>query len=153
MNAALLRAMLATMLSMVAVLAACSAGPPRRTIRTDAAPPPIGPYSQAVQVGDTLWVAGQIGIDPKTQALVPGGIAAETRQALRNLGAVLAAAGFAFGDVVQANVYLHDLAEFAAMNAVYAEFLGTAAPARATVGVMVPKGARVEIALVAVRAR
>jgi len=133
-------------------LAACGA-PARRTIRTARAPVPIGPYSQAVLVGDTLFAAGQIGLDPASGALVAGGIQAETRQALRNLGAVLDEAGFSFADVVMAHVYLADLAEFAAMNEVYAEFFGAPAPARATVGVVVPKGARVEIALTAVRTR
>ena len=140
----------------LAAFAACSApSRERRVIRTDHAPAPIGPYSQAVLAGDTLYVAGQLGADPATRELVAGGIQAETRQALRNLGAVLEAAGFGFGDVVQANVYLQDLAEFTAMNEVYAEFFKApaSAPARATVGVAVPKGARVEIALIAVRQR
>jgi 2-iminobutanoate/2-iminopropanoate deaminase len=137
---------------LLGALAACGA-PARRTIRTERAPVPIGPYSQAVLVGDTLWAAGQIGLDPASGALVAGGIQAETRQALRNLGAVLDEAGFSFADVVMAHVYLSDLTEFAAMNEVYAEFLGASAPARATVGVVVPKGARVEIALTAVRTR
>jgi len=143
---------LVVLLSLFA-LAACVAGGERRTIRTDRAPAPIGPYSQAVLVGDTLYVAGQIGLDPATRELVAGGIQAETRQTLRNLQAVLDAAGFTFGDVVQTNVYLADLAEFSAMNEVYGKFFRDPAPARATVGVVVPKGARIEIALIAVRAR
>ncbi len=137
------------------VLCACIASSDaRRTILSARAPAPIGPYSQAVQVGDTLYAAGQIGLEAQSSALVAGGIQAETRQALRNLDAVLDEAGFRLADIVQTQVYLADLAEFAAMNEVYAEFFRDAPPARATVGVAaLPKGARVEIAVVAVRAR
>jgi 2-iminobutanoate/2-iminopropanoate deaminase len=136
------------------VAAACAGAPTRRTIKTAGAPAPIGPYSQAVQVGEWLYVSGQIGNDPQSGQLVAGGIQAETRQALRNLEAVLGEAGFARRDVVQATVYLADLAEFGAMNEVYGESFAAAAPARATVGVAeLPRGARVEIALIAVRAR
>jgi 2-iminobutanoate/2-iminopropanoate deaminase len=135
-------------------LAACTAPPARRAITTRNAPAPIGPYSQAIQVGSTLYVAGQIGADPTSGSMVAGGIQAETRQVMRNLTAVLSEAGFSLGDVVQATVYLADLAEFGAMNEVYGEFFSAAKPARATVGVAeLPRGARVEIALVAVRAR
>lgn len=123
----------------------------REIVRTDAAPAPIGPYSQAVRAGGALYVSGQIGLDPATGALAPGGIAAETRRALLNVEAVLAAGGCTARDVVAAIVYLADLADFAAMNAVYAEVFSADPPARATVGVAaLPKGARVEIAVVAV---
>jgi len=135
-------------------LAGCAANGARRTISSTNAPAPIGPYSQAVRVGETLYIAGQVGADAQSGTLVAGGIQAETRQALMNLSAVLAEAGFTLHDVVQANVYLADLAEFGAMNEVYAEFFPEAPPARATVGVAaLPKGARVEIALVAARTR
>jgi 2-iminobutanoate/2-iminopropanoate deaminase len=139
---------------LLAGLAACTAAPARRTIATHKAPKPIGPYSQAVQVGSTLYLAGQIGADPSSGSLVAGGIQAETSQALANLGAVLDSAGFSFADVVQATVYLADLHEFEAMNEIYARYFSASKPARATVGVAeLPRGARVEIALVAVRAR
>ncbi len=139
------------LLPLLLLLAACSA-PERRVVRTEAAPAPIGPYSQAVLAGDTLYVAGQVGLDPATGALVAGGIREETRRVLANLRAVLEAGGFGPRDVVQATVYLADLAEFPAMNEVYAGFFDADPPARATVQVAaLPKGARVEIALVAVR--
>lgn len=134
--------------------AACASGAERAIVRTAAAPAPIGPYSQAVRAGDALYVSGQIGLDPATGALVPGGIAAETRRALGNVEAVLAAAGLSTRDVVAATVYLADLSEFGAMNEVYAQTFAVDPPARATVGVAaLPKGARVEIAVVAVRER
>jgi 2-iminobutanoate/2-iminopropanoate deaminase len=121
-------------------------------ISTPDAPQAIGPYSQAFRAGDTLYLAGQLGLDPATRELVAGGIQAETRRALENLKAVLAAAGFSLGEVVQAQVFLADLADFAAMNEVYATYFPADPPARATVQVAaLPRGARVEIALVAVR--
>jgi len=145
---------LAALLAAVA-LAACATGPPaREAISTALAPLPIGPYSQAVRTGDVLWLAGQVGIDPSTGRLVEGGTAAEARQALENLGAVLAAAGFSFGDVVQAQVFLADIADFSVVNPVYAERFEREPPARATVAVAaLPGGARVEIQMVAVRRR
>jgi len=128
------------------------AGRPHDTVSTVAAPQPVGPYSQAVVVGDTLYAAGQIGIDPQTGVLVEGGVEAETRQALENQRAVLRAAGFGLADVVLVQVYLADLADYAAMNEVYASTFGDPAPARTAVQVgALPKGARVEIQLVAVR--
>lgn len=124
----------------------------RRVISTPNAPAAIGPYSQAIQVGQTLYLAGQIALDPVTAAMVEGGIEAETRQVMENLGAVLEAAGFSFGDVVQSQVFLPDLDDFAAMNGIYGEYFGEGAPARATVGVAaLPRGARVEIMMTAVR--
>jgi 2-iminobutanoate/2-iminopropanoate deaminase len=127
-------------------------------IETPAAPEAIGPYSQAVRVGNTLYLAGQIALDPRTGVMVepaPGesAIEVETRQVLDNLGAVLTAAEFGFQHVVQAQVFLVDLAEFAAMNAIYETyFTGVIPPARATVQVAaLPRGARVEILFTAVR--
>jgi 2-iminobutanoate/2-iminopropanoate deaminase len=136
----------------LSLLAACAA--PRQVISTTDAPAAIGPYSQGVRVGDTLWVAGQIGRDPLTNALASESITTETHRALQNLGAILTAAGFAFQDVVQVQVFLTDLADFEAMNAVYATYFPAAAPpARATVQVAaLPKNARVEVMVVAVRA-
>jgi len=124
----------------------------REVIRAAGAPAAIGPYSQAIRVGDTLWIAGQIGLDPSTGVLVEGGVDAETRQVLANLRAVLAEAGFRTEDVVQAQVFLADLDDYPVMNALYAEAFPRDPPARATVQVgRIPGGARVEIALVAVR--
>ena len=126
----------------------------RRVIETDGAPAAIGPYSQAILVGNTLYLAGQLGMDPGTGELVEGGIEAETRQVMENLGAVLVAAGFDFQDVVQSQVFLADLDEFAAMNAIYGEYFREAPPARATIqAARIPRDARVEIMMTAVRAR
>ena len=124
----------------------------RRVIATPDAPAAIGPYSQAIQVGGTLYLAGQIGLEPAGGALVEGGIQAETRQVMENLGAVLEAAGFSFADVVQSQVFLTELDDFGAMNEVYQGYFGEGAPARATVGVAtLPRGARVEIIMTAAR--
>jgi 2-iminobutanoate/2-iminopropanoate deaminase len=130
--------------------------PLRGAVRTDRAPQPIGPYSQAIRAGDTLWVSGQIGLDPVRGQLVPGGIENETRQAIANVRAVLEAADMSLDDVVATQVFLIDLAEFAKFNNVYGEAFASEdfAPARATVGVAnLPRGARVEIACTAVRRR
>jgi 2-iminobutanoate/2-iminopropanoate deaminase len=124
----------------------------RQRIETPDAPAAIGPYSQGVRVGNTLYLAGQIALDPATGAMVEGGIEAETRQVMENLGAVLRAAGFTFDQVVQSQVFMVDLADFEAMNGIYASYFGDLPPARATVGVAsLPRGARVEILLTAVR--
>lgn len=124
----------------------------RVVVETNGAPEAIGPYSQGIQAGNTLYLAGQLGLDPATGELVEGGIEAETRRALQNLGAVLGEAGFDFDDVVQSQVFLADLDEFGAMNEVYASFFGDRPPARATVEVArLPRNGRVEIQLVAVR--
>jgi 2-iminobutanoate/2-iminopropanoate deaminase len=125
-----------------------------RPIETEGAPRPSGPYSQAVQVRATelVFTAGMVGNDPKTGKLVPGGIEAETERAMDNLEAVLAAAGLGFSAVAKTTVYLIDLAEFPAMNAVYARRLAAHRPARSTVGVAeLPLGAKVEIDMLAVR--
>lgn len=117
---------------------------------TDAAPAAIGPYSQAVSADGWLYTSGQIGLDPKTGALVPGGFDAQTRQALANLTAVLASAGCSFRDVVKATIYLTDMADFPVLNAIYGEVLTGHRPARSTVqAAALPKGALVEIDLVA----
>ena len=123
----------------------------RTIIQTSAAPAAVGPYSQAVQSGDLLYSAGQVPIDPATGKLVAGDITAQTHQVMKNLGAILAAAGGGFGDVVKTTCVLADMADFAAFNAVYAEyFAGVAPPARSTFAVAgLPLGARVEVELVA----
>lgn len=125
----------------------------KTVISTVEAPAAIGPYSQAVRVGDTLYTSGQVGLDPATGALVPGGIEAQTTRVLENLKAVLAEAGLDASHVVKTTVFLKDMNDFAAMNAIYAKYLapeGIAAPARSTVEVArLPKDALVEIELVA----
>jgi len=120
-------------------------------IRTEAAPAPVGPYSQAIRLGEFVFVSGQIPLDPKTGEIVPGEIEDETRQVLTNLKAVLEAAGSALSCVVKATVYLTDIRLFPRINAVYAAaFDADPAPARATVEVSaLPLGARVEIDAIA----
>jgi 2-iminobutanoate/2-iminopropanoate deaminase len=127
----------------------------RSAVAVPGAPAAIGPYSQAVLVsgpaGRTLWCSGQIPLDPATGELVPGDAAAQTERVLRNVEAVLAGAGMTFADVVKATVFLVDLADFAAMNGVYAGRFPSPPPARSTVQVAaLPRGARVEIEVVAV---
>jgi len=115
---------------------------------------PVGPYSPAVDVGDLVFVAGQIGIDPATGKMVPGGIEAETRQVMKNAEAVLKNAGLGLGDVVKTTVFLADIGDFQAMNGVYATFFpeGTIPPARSTVAVKaLAAGANVEIDFIASR--
>ena len=122
----------------------------RETISTDKAPKAIGPYEQAIKVGEFVYTAGQIPIDPQTGNLVSGGIAEQARQVLENLKAVLEAAGSSLDKVIKATVFLKNMADFAALNEVYGEYLGKAKPARSTVAVAdVPRGALVEIDLVA----
>lgn len=122
----------------------------KTTIHADGAPAAVGPYVHAVRLGDLVFTSGQVGLDPATGKLVAGGVEAETRRALQNLEAVLRAAGTGFDRVVKATVFLIDMDEFAAMNAVYAATFGEARPARTTVAVSrLPVGARVEIDLVA----
>jgi 2-iminobutanoate/2-iminopropanoate deaminase len=137
----------------VLAAAGCATGPEaRRVVTAPGAPAAIGPYSHAVEADGTLWVSGQVGIDPATGQMAPGGIEAETRQALKNLEAVLKAAGYSTRHVVQAQVFLADLDDFATMNAIYAETFRSEPPARATVQVArLPKDARIEIACVAVK--
>lgn len=126
-----------------------------RAVRTDAAPAPVGPYNQAVVAAGVVYCSGQIALDPLSGAMVGGGdVEAETRQVLANLQAVLQAAGCSPAQVVRTTVYLVDLADFARVNALYAEVFGAGvAPARACVQVAaLPKGALVEIDAVAVLA-
>ena len=121
-------------------------------ISTARAPAAIGPYSQAVEHGDFVFLSGQIGVDPASGTLVAGGTAAEAEQVFKNLEAVLAAAGLTFANVVRTTVYLLDLADFATVNDIYARHAREPYPARATVGVAaLPKGARVEIDAIAAR--
>jgi 2-iminobutanoate/2-iminopropanoate deaminase len=125
----------------------------KTAISTNDAPAAIGPYSQAIRMGDMLFTSGQIPIDPKTGEFVPGGITEQTTQVLENLKAVLAAAGMDFTHVVKTTVFLKSMGDFAAMNAVYGQYLapgGAVAPARSTVQVAaLPKDALVEIEVIA----
>lgn len=124
----------------------------RKVIASEGAPPAIGPYSQAIQVGNMLFLAGQVGLDPETRTLVEGGIEAETRRAMDNLKAILEEAGFSMGDVVQAQVFLADLNDYATMNEVYGAYFATMPPGRAAVQVArLPLDARVEIMMTAVK--
>lgn len=124
----------------------------KKVISTAEAPAAIGVYSQAVEVGNTLWVSGQIPLDPKTKELVKGGIEAEIRQVFKNLEAIVTAAGASFDDVVKATIFLTDLAHFALVNQIMAEYFREPYPARATVGVAaLPRGAQVEVECIVVR--
>ena len=123
----------------------------RESISTDKAPKAIGPYEQAIKIGDFVYTAGQIPIDPQTGNLIAGTIAEQTRQVLENLKAVLEAAGSSLDKVIKATVFLKNMADFAALNKVYGEYLGKAKPARSTVAVAdLPRGALVEIDLIAI---
>ena len=121
-----------------------------RSVQTDAAPAAIGPYSQAITSSGFLFSAGQIPLVPETMEMVEGDIEAQARQVFSNLQAVLAAGNLGFSDVVKTTVYLADMADFAAANAVYAEHFSEPYPARSTVAAAgLPKGARVEIDVIA----
>ena len=121
----------------------------KRIIASPDAPKAIGPYSQAVDLDGTLFVSGQLPIDPVT-GVMPEGIEAQTRASLKNIGAILAAAGLGYADVVKTTVLLADIADFAAMNAVYAEYFPEKAPARVCYQVAaLPKSALVEIDAIA----
>lgn len=119
-------------------------------VTTPDAPGAIGPYSQAVRAGDFVFLSGQIPLDPGTGQLVAGGIAEQTHQVLKNLGAVLEAAGTSYAGVVKTTVYLADMGEFTAMNEIYGTYFASPAPARATVqAARLPRDVRVEIDAVA----
>jgi 2-iminobutanoate/2-iminopropanoate deaminase len=123
----------------------------KKIINTPNAPAPIGPYNQAVLMGDTLYISGQIPIDPATGMLVEGDITQETRQVMENLKAILTEAGMTFEQVVKTSIFIKDMHQFAEINAVYAEYFNAdTAPARETVEVAnLPKFVRVEISMIA----
>jgi 2-iminobutanoate/2-iminopropanoate deaminase len=124
----------------------------KKVISSPDAPAAVGPYSQAISTGDLLFCAGQIPLDPVTGALVEGDVTAQTTRVLENVQAVLAAGGMTFSNVVKTTVFLTDLADFAAMNAVYASYFEEPFPARSTVQVAaLPRGADVEIEVTACR--
>jgi 2-iminobutanoate/2-iminopropanoate deaminase len=124
----------------------------RTRIATSGAPAAVGPYSQGIDTGGLVFCSGQVGLDPATGDLVAGGLEAQTDRALRNLAAVLDAAGLGLGDVVKTTCFLADIADFAAFNAVYARAFPDPPPARSTFAVRdLPKGGLVEIEAIAVR--
>jgi 2-iminobutanoate/2-iminopropanoate deaminase len=123
----------------------------RQAVSAPNAAKPIGPYSPAIRAGNLLFISGQVGFDPATGALIDGDISAQTDQVMRNIGALLEAASTDFAHVVRTTVFLADMGEFAAMNAVYARYVVDPPPARSTVQVAaLPRNARVEIDVIAV---
>jgi 2-iminobutanoate/2-iminopropanoate deaminase len=123
----------------------------REVISTPDAPKAIGPYSQGVRADGLVFTAGQVAFDPKTQQIVDGDISAQTERVMQNLSAILTAAGCGMQDVIRSTVFLKNMDDFAAMNAVYAKYFSTAPPARSTVEVSrLPKNALVEIDMIAV---
>ena len=135
------------------VFSACTdGGGNREVISTLDAPAAIGPYSQGIRVGNTLYLAGQIALDPVTGKLVAGDIESQTHRVLKNLGAVLKAAGFHYSDVVQVQAFLEDLIDYNSMNDIYATYFNESKPARAVVeAARIPRDALVEIMMVAVK--
>lgn len=125
----------------------------KTSVSTEAAPAAIGPYSQAVRVGETLYASGQVGLDPVSGQIVEGGVEAQTVRVFENIKAVLAEAGLGFEHVVKTTVFLKNMGDFAAMNAIYAKYLapeGVVPPARSTIAVAaLPKNALVEVEIIA----
>ncbi len=122
----------------------------KKIIRTDNAPAPIGPYNQAVQFGDMLFISGQIPIDPKSGNLVMDSIQAETKQVMENLSAILQEAGMSFSNILKTTIFLTDMGQFAQVNEIYGSYFSSGAPARETVQVSgLPKGVNVEISMIA----
>lgn len=122
----------------------------REAISTPEAPAAIGPYSQAIRAGDFLFVSGQIALDPSTGGLVEGDVAVQTHRVLKNLGAILSAAGTSFDQVVKSTVYLADMNDFGVVNQIYGTYFPAPAPARATIqAARLPRDVRVEIDVVA----
>lgn len=126
----------------------------KKTISTDKAPKAIGPYSQAVEANGTLYLSGQIAIDPETGKLIEGDIKEQTEQVMKNIGTVLEAAGYSFRDVVKSTCLLNDMNNFAAMNEVYGKYYPTYPPARVAYSVVkLPLGALIEIDTIAVKSK
>jgi 2-iminobutanoate/2-iminopropanoate deaminase len=121
----------------------------KKVITTPNAPKPVGPYSQAIQTNDTIYISGQLAIDPKTNTLVTADIKLQTQQVMQNIQAILAAAGMNLNDIVQTTVYLSSMALFADFNAEYAKYFETDPPARATVACELKTGALVEASAIA----
>lgn len=126
------------------------AGMEKKIIRTDNAPAPIGPYNQAIQYGDMLFISGQVAMDPATGNLIQGDVQAETRLAMEHLKAILHEAGMDFSNVIKTTIFIMDMGKFAQINEIYGAYFGEGAPARETVQVAgLPKGAQVEISMIA----
>ncbi|HVA76252.1 MAG TPA: RidA family protein [Candidatus Binataceae bacterium] len=126
----------------------------KRAIETDNAPSALGPYSQAVEDGAMVFCSGQIGLDPRTGAIVTGGIEAETRRVLANIREVLSAAGLGFADVVKTTIFLSDLGDFDLVNRIYGEHFEPPFPARSTIeAAALPRKARIEIEAIAMKRR
>jgi 2-iminobutanoate/2-iminopropanoate deaminase len=124
----------------------------KKIISTPKAPQAIGPYSQAVEVKDTLYISGQVPLDPETMKVVEGGIKEQTRQVMKNIGAILEVAGYSFSNVVKSTCLLSDMANFKAMNEIYGEFYEKDPPARAAFAVKeLPLGVLIEIETIAVK--
>ncbi|HPC98569.1 MAG TPA: RidA family protein [Bacteroidales bacterium] len=124
----------------------------KKIITTQAAPSAVGPYSQAVEVNGTLFISGQIPLDPSTGKIISGGIAEQTEQVLRNVGAILEAAGYTYEDVVKSTCFLKDISDFKAMNEVYSRFYPSNPPARSAFAVKdIPLGALIEIETIAMK--
>ncbi|NIR52351.1 RidA family protein [candidate division KSB1 bacterium] len=142
-----------TSLALLLLIGGCTSQPvDKEVISTEEAPAAIGPYSQAIRVGNHLYLSGQIAIDPASGEMVEGGIEDQTRQVMQNIQAVLNAAGFSMQDVVQSKVFLSDLNNYQAMNDVYATYFRESPPARAAVEVArLPLDAMIEIMVTAVK--
>jgi 2-iminobutanoate/2-iminopropanoate deaminase len=124
----------------------------KRIVNTEKAPKAIGPYSQAVEINGMLFISGQIPIDPETGKFVEGGISEQTAQVMKNIGAILHAAGYDYADVIKSTCLLSDMDNFAAMNAVYGTYYSENPPARAAYGVVkLPMGALIEIETIAAK--
>jgi 2-iminobutanoate/2-iminopropanoate deaminase len=124
----------------------------KKIIKTDQAPAPIGPYSQAVEANGLVFVAGQLGLNPPTRQLVAGGVEAETKQIMENIKAILMAGNFSMNDIVNTTIFLKDLSHFPKVNEIYGSYFTSNFPARTTVGSNnLPAGASIEIAVVAMR--
>lgn len=124
----------------------------KKIINTESAPKAIGPYSQAVEANGTLYISGQVPIDPATAKVIDGGIVEQTEQVMKNIGAILQAAGYSYKDVVKSTCLLSDMANFQAMNEVYGKYYPENSPARAAYGVVkLPLGVLVEIETIAVK--
>ncbi len=121
----------------------------KEVIFTENAPKPVGPYSQAIKVGNFLFISGQIPIDPKTGKIVEGGIKEQTRRVLENIKSILEAAGYTLNDIVEVFVFLKDLKLFSEFNEEYAKYFIEKPPARSTVACDIPKGALLEISVIA----
>jgi 2-iminobutanoate/2-iminopropanoate deaminase len=125
----------------------------KNIIHTETAPAPIGPYSQAVQAGNMLFVSGQVAIDPATNEVIAGTVIDEARQVMKNISALLSAAGYSFADIVKTTIFLKDMKDFTAVNEVYGSCFENDFPARETVAVVgLPKNVNVEISVTAYKA-